>query len=610
MRISKVEIRNFRSVHRLDLDLTRSSVVCGPNSCGKSNVLRALKFAFLPSYSPDKTASNFCSSVTGPNATITIRVHFDGPTAGLAHALSLPAGQQVIYQIKIKRNGKPTCHLNGQLMDDAERTALLDEVVVVHVPPIRDLTTGGLDPFRATLAATIRKSRGSHSLVQLNQRVRDAVKRSGRQILVGAQASARSLLEVEELSVDTNAIDIDSLLPMAGITFRVNRQESGLEKLGTGHQSSVILSLYRQLGVATGKFVLYLFEEPDNHLHPTSLRAIADDLKECVTDDSQAVITTHSPYFLNQFPVTDWFPLAADANRTTTLRPRKLVKSDRELRVAFGRYGLRPPEALLSKRVVVVEGPNDVTLLRELVELHTGRSPDQQDLLVIPAGGKDVVSDLCLLLDELGADWLGVMDWDATEDTRQPILKKGLSAATVATMNTSMATIQAQLRTHGTKKSKAQKFLDSLRAELTQTSIPFAASFAESVLGRHLSKARVLTHAEHTKLTDDLKRKRMRPVREALARARLWLWSGIPEEVLVATPEAEATVEGRLRHHGVLAGPVQTTNRRATLVNALHGLGHSPDVLQDVIRALHAAGELRGREWRDLVSRIVAQTAS
>lgn len=107
----------------------------------------------------------------------------------------------------------------------------------MHVPPIRDLTAGGLDPFRGTLAATIRKARGGNSLVQLNKQVRKAVERSGHQILTGAQAAARSLLDVEGLSVDAEAIDIDSLLSMAGINFRVNGQESGLERLGTGHQS-------------------------------------------------------------------------------------------------------------------------------------------------------------------------------------------------------------------------------------------------------------------------------------------------------------------------------------------------------------------------------------
>ena len=38
----------------------------------------------------------------------------------------------------------------------------------------------------------------------------------------------------------------------------------------------------------------------------------------------------------------------------------------------MGKFGLRPAESLLSKRIVVVEGPTDVTLIRELVELHSG----------------------------------------------------------------------------------------------------------------------------------------------------------------------------------------------------------------------------------------------
>ncbi|EHN63709.1 ATP-dependent endonuclease family protein [Comamonas testosteroni ATCC 11996] len=413
-------------------------------------------------------------------------------------------------------------------------------------------------------------------------------------------------MEVEALSVDANSIDIDSLLPMAGITFRINDQESGLERLGTGHQSSVILSLYRQLGVATGKFVLYLFEEPDNHLHPTSLRAIADELKECVTDDSQAVITTHSPYFMNQFPVDDWFPLVADSQRSTTLRLRRLTKTDRELRVAFGKYGLRPPEALLSKRVVVVEGANDVTLLRELIEIQTDRSPDRQDLLIIPAGGKEVVSDLCLLLEELGASWLGVMDWDATEDTRQPMLKKSLPLASITATTNALDTIQLQLMQHGAKKSKAQKFIDSLRGELAQTTVPFNASFSESVLGRHLGKARVLNQTDMAKLVSDVARKRMRAVRESLTPAKLWVWSGIPESVLVNTVAAELIVDQKLQQHGVLSAPAQVANRKSTLINALHGLGHKPEVLQDVIRALHAAGELRNREWRELVTRAIS----
>lgn len=604
MKMVQLKIRHFRSIERLSLDLTRSSIICGPNSCGKSNILRALKFAFLPSFSAERTAQNFCNIVNGPAAKITIRITFDKPTSTLSQSLALPEDQQFTYELKIPRNGKPVYNLNGQNLDEPSKQRFLDEIAIVHVPPIRDLSSGGLDPFRATLAAVIRRSRGADSLGKLNSRVREAVKRGGHSILSGTQATARSLLEVEALSVDVDSIEIDTLLPLAGINFRINGRESSLDKLGTGHQSSVILSLYRQLGIATGKFVLYLFEEPDNHLHPTSLRAIADDLKQCLSDESQALITTHSPYFLNQFPITDWLPLTTDSRRTTALRTRKLVRSDRELRIALGKYGLRPPEALLSRKVVVVEGANDVTLIRELIEIETKRSPDQQDLLIIPAGGKEIVSDLCLLLGELGASWIGVFDWDAVEDTRQPQLQSSLASTDIATLNSALLAIEAKLRKGSKKKSKAQKTLESLRTELNSTNT-FRSDFAESALGKHLIKSKVISASEMTTLRSHIKRKSMRAIRTTIEKANTWIWSGTPEEILLSTSTAETIVERKLIQHTLLAGPVAATNRKATLINALHNLGHQPEILQDIIRELHSNSELRGREWRDLVKMLV-----
>lgn len=107
MKISRVEIRNFRSILRLDLTPTRSSIICGPNSCGKSNVLRALKFALLPRYDAERAAANFCNAVPGPNASVMVRIDFDSPTIALHHALNLPGNQTFRYEFKIKRNGVP-----------------------------------------------------------------------------------------------------------------------------------------------------------------------------------------------------------------------------------------------------------------------------------------------------------------------------------------------------------------------------------------------------------------------------------------------------------------------------------------------------------------------
>jgi recombinational DNA repair ATPase RecF len=42
VRISRVEIQNFRSVQSLDVELPQVSALVGPNSAGKSNVLAAI----------------------------------------------------------------------------------------------------------------------------------------------------------------------------------------------------------------------------------------------------------------------------------------------------------------------------------------------------------------------------------------------------------------------------------------------------------------------------------------------------------------------------------------------------------------------------------------
>jgi hypothetical protein len=323
MRITNITIKKFRSIREIDFAASPLTPVCGPNSCGKSNVLRAIKFAFLPSFSADRMSDNICHDVVGGNAACQVKLSFDAPTPALAASLGIAPSQPFTYSIDVKRNGTKRAFLNGNQLSDDRRASLLDGVLVVHVPAIRDIAVDGLNPFKETLANVLKKTRGISSFVQLNQRVRTAVKAGGKSLLYRTRDVARQLLRVDELVVNTDGIDLEQLLPAAGLSVRIGGKEIGLDKLGTGHQSSVILKLYRQLGEGSDKFVLYLFEEPDNHLHPTSLREIAIDLKKCADEDhSQVFLTTHSPYLLNQFDHQSVLPLSSDSARRTVKRLR------------------------------------------------------------------------------------------------------------------------------------------------------------------------------------------------------------------------------------------------------------------------------------------------
>jgi hypothetical protein len=352
--------------------------------------------------------------------------------------------------------------------------------------------------------------------------------------------------------------------------------------------------------------VLYLFEEPDNHLHPTSLRAIAEDLNQCAAEDhSQVFLTTHSPYLLNQFDHRCVLSLASDSARQTVKRAKNLTRSDREVRIALGKYGLKPAEALLADKVVVVEGPNDVTLLRTLVELQTGITPDRQDILIVSAGGKGPVGDLSGFLRELGANWRAFFDWDATESTSAPLFRDGLGAADIAALQTAARTIRAELRNLPTKAGKATKIVDSMLSELANP--PAAgAGFTGSILDVFIRKHTLLNAAEIAALAMAIGRQQPRKTAHVLSPKNIWLWSGSIEEVILWSPEAENDTEAVLRRRGALRqtfpGPAE---RRVAMTNLLHNSAHEPELVRDVVETLWQARRFDHTEVKSAIHFII-----
>jgi predicted ATPase len=323
MRITEIKITNFRSIVSLQLKVRELVAICGLNSCGKSNVMRALRFAFIPEYSQSRMADNLCNRLNSPNAACKVTLKFDEPTAGIADVLGIPRDSSFAFSVAVKKNGVPSCHVNGVKVSDDIRQKFVNQILVVHVPPIRDIAAEGLAPFKATLAQALRNTRngaGSQSFVTLANNVRSAVEEKGRVLLGSLQELARNMLRVDDIAVDASGLDLESLLPSAALKVSVSGSYIGLDKLGTGHQSSVILQLYRQLGQAVDQFVLYLFEEPDNHLHPTSMRAIAAELAGCARENNaQVFLTTHSPHLLNQFDLRDLVALRSEQEKGTVV---------------------------------------------------------------------------------------------------------------------------------------------------------------------------------------------------------------------------------------------------------------------------------------------------
>jgi len=591
MKITHVEIEKFRSIgKKLSFDTSSLSVFCGINSCGKSNVLRALKFAFLPQYDPERMSDNIWYGVTSPNAECKIQITFDQPLPELTTALMLPTSTAFTYEIKVKRNGSFKSKLNGSPLSDSKREILLNSILLIYVPPIRDIAGEGLLPFKTTLAEVLHRSRGTDSFPDLNSKVKSAIEKRGKKLLDGTKSVAKEMLGVDELIVDTSDIEIEKLLPTSGVKIKVDGKELGLDKLGTGHQSSVILKMYRQLGEQTDKFVLYLFEEPDNHLHPTSMKALSEDLVQCSEENNSNVfITTHSPHLLNQFSFKDMIPLSNTEDRQTIIRKMNVTRSDREIRIALGKYGLVLPEALLANKIIVVEGANDVTIIRALINLKSGVSADRQDIMVVPAGGKGAVVDLSGLLQEMDVEWKAVFDWDATEATHQPMFKRGLTVAEISNLISAANSIKTKLQGLPTKDTKTQKSVDAILKELA--SYPIARpAFRDSTLDKFLRNHSFLNASQASILDAAIRRRQVTKANSILKQKNIWLWGGAIEEAIIRNSAAEAVVENLLITKGEISAAYPSSNRRKPLLGKLHRLAHEPELVTEIVETLWHVG--------------------
>lgn len=599
MHIAQLRIRNFRSIEDLTVPLDRLTTFCGPNSCGKSNLFKAIQLAFQESVSVEEAHNNLTDSKLGQGApTLSIWVDcrlVDIPS--VVQALGGTTKSSIDYSFRLTRSGKVTRKLGDKVLSAEEFGEFLLHFLPVYVPPIRDLGADGLIPFKQLIKAALKRARGAGNIKSISDAAKKLFETKGAILLERQTDLARRILRADKLTLDTRELDVDALYNNIGLRVHVGGREQPLSALGTGHQSAVIMHLYRQLGEDMPGEVLYLFEEPDNHLHPSTIRSICDDLK-AISAQSQVLVSTHSPVFIAHVGFTPLRPLAQNDDGFTVQRKITLLNhfSEAQARAHLERYGLRITEPLLCSRVVVVEGITDRAVLSTLFEKRTGMTPDQADLIVIVAGGKDKAVMLCHVLQCLGVDWRCVLDRDAALSSEVPYCKLNLSATDIAAGINALDKIESLIDATKKRGGKSAKTLRAIRSELS-TAPPVQQLFDGSPLQSLIEKTGVLSVGEQSQLKVALRGNRKRETWKLFTKAKTFVWSSILEEVLLHDADSESCVEAQLVTIGELPGPLtRNPNRRRTLINKLHEAGNTPGVLSSVATALDNAGHFSRHE--------------
>ena len=351
MRVTRIEIRNFRSIRHLVVDLGETTVFVGPNNAGKTAVLDALRIALTRRWGQRGTgfteydihlADDSDDPKTSPGVSIELRAEESEP-GEWPDAVSEDLNQIVQLNLNTglraialrtrwawsEESGafEPSWEfLNAAREPFAGRGArrvnlerFWRYLPVFYLGALRDVG----DEFspRSQFWGRLLKAleipaglelRALRVLDLLNRRLLKADPRL-EEIAETLSGATRIAARDREGSLDLRMVPLKmwDLLSKAEIILRNEPDSPWLPLLrqGQGVQSLSVIFLFqafvehlvRELYEQDSQPVLAL-EEPETHLHPQAARTLWTHVRALT---GQKIVTTHSPYFVQHVPFRD-----------------------------------------------------------------------------------------------------------------------------------------------------------------------------------------------------------------------------------------------------------------------------------------------------------------
>ncbi len=592
MKIANVRIRNFRSISSLDIQCSELMVFCGPNSVGKSNLLRAIEFAFRRHYSLEDATDAIPRTNIGPRTLVQIEIEFADVPEDVRQLVS-PASSY-IYSFRLSRKANVFKRLNGEDLDDGALDIIDNHFFVAYVPATRDLTSQDANPLQRLVQKQVYSGTTNTKISGHLSDIRQEVQRRADQILSEQSALAQAILGVESLSVSTDSIDLTDLHERLSLSVNEAAASYSLDNLGSGHQNVVLIGLFRQLAESQPGHAVLLIEEPDAHLHPPITREIADEL-QAASGQSQIFLTSHSTTLINHIGMGNAQYVRSSESRGTHLSSNRFTPT-RSNENLLMRHGLRLSEALFSKLVVLVEGISDATLLSCLVEQRFSRRLNALDVLLVPVNGKTEFPAIASVLEQLGVDWVAILDFDAAyQDETMPIVDANKRYESVEvhgeldSWQEEMSELMNILSPVTKRGRNARRNLEAILEEI-ENGCPQIQYFHGSVVHKLIEATSTLSDTKAELLERELRRNRKRSYRPLLASEKIILINPDLEQGMTSKATNLPIIEQVLRTHQVIPQGAPTPANREYLSRRLHSIGGNSLIWEDLVSSIEQVG--------------------
>ena len=347
--LTRVVLRNNKSIAFCDLRLGPLTFLVGPNGSGKSNFLDALHFVrdslngSLENALNERGGLNMVRRLSSEHpATIGIRLEFqlsDNRSGHFAFSIGISPSHSIMVMSEECRiqtlegvanysrvQDRPT--ESSELTFPAvspDRLALVSASGFAAFRPVYDALTAmvfyNIDPKPIR---ELQKPQDSKALKPMGENIASVIGRMEK----NSPESVRKIQEYLQIIASTvNAVRYTSLGPMETLSFLQNIVGSNeVWHLPTQFMSDGTL---RALGVLTALFqgdkefspLLVGIEEPETGLHPAASVALREAM-QYMSEKTQVIVTSHSPELLNDAALpTDCILAVVAENGRTRIAP-------------------------------------------------------------------------------------------------------------------------------------------------------------------------------------------------------------------------------------------------------------------------------------------------
>lgn len=467
MKLVRLDVKSFRSfVEGIDVSLvTGMNSFVGPNNCGKSNLVRALKLALDPNYEFDAARD-----VPGqlhyayPRTTLTFKVEArtssektllrylreyeesvvgkGRPTYADANELRLVVTyrgnqatglvRQEYFAAKGVGDRRGEAKLNERALKQFRK--LVRFVPVESGQSIEMLLVG---QFREILHSVLREELGwaygesEEARSAYEQHLQEGLLAPMRDKILNL--SQRLFPEVKSIALLPSVTSLDETLS----NIRIQLEDSvrtDLASKGTGIAGGVLIALLRYLSDASKQSIVFALEEPEAFLHPAAQQALRDDLEQLAErEDVTLLVTSHSPYIVSRSSYAQVVALNKGVNDGISRVAGSALGNAQHADVLSGlfvdtvvpelldRYHSVPPECAL---LLVVEGETDKQFI-ELAADALGRSEELAPVAILACkGAHSAVAQAVLLRAETKRQVIALFDSDEEGRSARDLMSK------------------------------------------------------------------------------------------------------------------------------------------------------------------------------------------